>query len=88
MSELPDNYDRAQCARFCASSAAIASPLLPIAEAALALASFERPRVGLARYRRHLATLARDVGRHGGAARRSRRAGRRAQRDHPAEARL
>ncbi len=42
-------------------------PLLPIAEAALALASFDRPRVALARYRQHLATISRDVGRHSGA---------------------
>src|SRR5207253_4907287 len=47
--------------------AALASPILPIGEAALALASYERPRVGLARYRQHLATIARDVGRHSGA---------------------
>ena len=40
------------------------SPVLPIGEAALALASFERPRVALARYRQHLDALARDVGRH------------------------
>lgn len=42
--------------------------VLPIGEAALALASFERPRVGLARYRQHLASIARDVGRHAGPA--------------------
>ena len=34
----------------------------PIAEAALALAALDRPQVGLARYRDHLATLASDVG--------------------------
>ena len=34
----------------------------------MALASFERPRVGPARYREHLRQLARDVGRHAGAA--------------------
>ncbi|MBV9152769.1 MAG: transglutaminase family protein [Alphaproteobacteria bacterium] len=45
-----------------------ASSVLPIGEAALALAAFERPRVGLGRYRQHLAALARDVGRHAGAA--------------------
>jgi regulator of sirC expression with transglutaminase-like and TPR domain len=42
--------------------------ILPIAEAALVLASFERPRVGPTRYREHLQLLARDVGRHPGAA--------------------
>jgi regulator of sirC expression with transglutaminase-like and TPR domain len=39
----------------------------PIAEAALALASFERPRVSVARYRDQLQLIARDVGRHRGA---------------------
>ena len=38
--------------------------MLPIGEAALALASFERPRVALARYRQRLDALARDVERH------------------------
>ena len=64
MTELPDAFDLEQCARYLRELAAAASPILPIGEAALALASFERPRVGLARYRQHLATLARDVGRH------------------------
>src|SRR6266581_898137 len=67
MSELPDAFDPEECARYLRELAAQASPILPIGEAALALASFERPRVGLARYRQHLAMLARDVGRHGGA---------------------
>jgi regulator of sirC expression with transglutaminase-like and TPR domain len=67
MSELPDAFDAEECARYLRELAAQASPILPIGEAALALASFERPRVGLARYRQHLATLARDVGRHGAA---------------------
>src|SRR5579863_9059111 len=66
MSELPDAFDPERCARYLRELAATASPILPIGEAALALASFERPRVGLARYRQHLAVLARDVGRHGG----------------------
>ena len=41
-----------------------AAPDVPfeIAEAALALASFDRPQVPLDRYRRHLGTLAEDVG--------------------------
>jgi regulator of sirC expression with transglutaminase-like and TPR domain len=67
MSELPDAFDLDQCARYLRELAGAASPILPIGEAALALASFDRPRVGLARYRQHLATLARDVGRHAGA---------------------
>jgi regulator of sirC expression with transglutaminase-like and TPR domain len=64
MIELPDNFDPEQCARYLRDLAASALPNLPIGEAALALASFERPRVALARYRQHLAALARDVGRH------------------------
>jgi regulator of sirC expression with transglutaminase-like and TPR domain len=67
MSELPDAFDREDCTRFLRELAAHESRLLPIGEAALALASFERPRVGLARYRQHLAALARDVGRHAAA---------------------
>jgi regulator of sirC expression with transglutaminase-like and TPR domain len=67
MSELPDAFDPEECARYLRELAALASPILPIGEAALALASYERPRVALARYRQHLATIARDVGRHRGA---------------------
>ena len=66
MSGLPAKYDLAQCERFLRELGASTSPLLPIGEAALALASFDRPRVGLARYSRHLATLASDVGRRAG----------------------
>ena len=61
MSELPDKYDLAQCERFLRELGASASPVLPIAEAALALASFDRPRVPLARYSRHLRSLVQDV---------------------------
>jgi regulator of sirC expression with transglutaminase-like and TPR domain len=68
MSELPETFDPELCARYLRELGAAGSPVLPIGEAALALASFERPRVGLGRYRQHLATLARDVGRHAGAA--------------------
>jgi regulator of sirC expression with transglutaminase-like and TPR domain len=67
MSELPDAFDTELCAQYLRELAQMSSPILPIGEAALALASFERPRVGLARYRQHLAALARDVGRHSGA---------------------
>jgi regulator of sirC expression with transglutaminase-like and TPR domain len=66
MSGLPDKYDLAQCERFLRELGASPSPVLAIAEAALALASFDRPRVGLARYSRHLKTLAQDVGRRVG----------------------
>ena len=64
MSELPDTFDLEQCARYLRELAAADSPVLPIGEAALALASFERPRVALARYRQHLDAIAHDVGRH------------------------
>src|SRR3954463_10431286 len=64
MSELPDTFDLEQCASYLRGLAASDSPILPIGEAALALASFERPRVALARYRQHLDTIARDVARH------------------------
>lgn len=64
MSELPETFDLEQCARYLRALAAAQSPVLPIGEAALALASFERPRVALARYRQHLDAIARDVGKH------------------------
>src|SRR3954470_12173401 len=67
MSELPDTFDAELCAQYLRDLSQMPSPILPIGEAALALASFERPRVGLSRYRQHLAGLARDVGRHAGA---------------------
>ena len=38
---------------------------IDLAEGALALAALDRPRVGLARYREHLAALAADVAAHG-----------------------
>jgi regulator of sirC expression with transglutaminase-like and TPR domain len=63
MTGLPDKYDLAQCERFLREVGAAPGPVLPIAEAALALASFDRPRVALARYRRHLHTIAQDVAR-------------------------
>ncbi|HTV90436.1 MAG TPA: transglutaminase-like domain-containing protein [Stellaceae bacterium] len=68
MSELPDAADPEACARYLRELAAAASPVLPIGDAALALAAFERPRIAFARYRQHLAALARDVGRHAGGA--------------------
>src|SRR6266403_1024382 len=67
MSELPDTFDPEQCAAYLRELGTAASPVMPIGEAALALASFERPRVALGRYRQHLMTIARDVGRHAGA---------------------
>src|SRR5271165_4208027 len=68
MNDSPNNPDAGSNARFLRELGASSSPTLPIAEAALALASFERPRVDLARYRDHLRLIARDVGRHPGAA--------------------
>jgi regulator of sirC expression with transglutaminase-like and TPR domain len=68
MSGLPDKYDLAQCAKFLRELGEVGAPLLPIADAALALASFDRPRVGLARYSRHLRLLAQDVGRRSASA--------------------
>jgi len=68
MTEPPQTSDPETCARFLRELGASGANVLPIAEAALALASFERPRVDLARYRDHLRLIARDVGRHPGAA--------------------
>jgi regulator of sirC expression with transglutaminase-like and TPR domain len=68
MSEAPKQYDPETCARFLRALGASEQRILPIAEAALALASFERPRVGPSRYREHLRMLARDVSGHPGAA--------------------
>jgi regulator of sirC expression with transglutaminase-like and TPR domain len=66
MSGLPAKYDLTQCEQFLRELGASNEPILPIAEAALALASFDRPRVALARYSRHLKALATDVGRRAG----------------------
>ncbi len=68
MSRPPERYDPETCANFLRELGASGGRILPIAEAALALASFERPRVGPTRYREHLQLLARDVGCHPGAA--------------------
>src|SRR6201997_2437314 len=68
MNGPPDRYDPETCANFLRELSASGKGILPIAEAALALASFERPRVGPTHYREHLHLLARDVGRHPGAA--------------------
>lgn len=65
MIEPPETYDTESRARFLGQLATAEGPL-PIAEAALALASVERARVDLGHYRGHLGDLARDVGRHAG----------------------
>ena len=68
MNEPPATSDPETCAHFLRELGASGERILPIAEAALALASFERPRVDLLRYRDHLQLIARDVGQHPGAA--------------------
>src|ERR1700730_16183354 len=68
MIQPPERYDPEACANFLRELGASGERILPIAEAALALASFERPRVGPSRYREHLQLLARGVARHAGAA--------------------
>jgi regulator of sirC expression with transglutaminase-like and TPR domain len=68
MSELPATSDPETCAHFLRELGASGGRILPIAEAALALASFERPRVDLGHYRDHLRLIARDVGKHPDAA--------------------
>src|ERR1700738_4392891 len=67
MSELPATSDPETCAHFLRELGASGERILPIADAALALASFERPRVDFQRYRDHLQLIARDVGQHPGA---------------------
>jgi regulator of sirC expression with transglutaminase-like and TPR domain len=68
MIEPPDIPDPESCARFLRALGASDGRVLPIAEAALALAAFERPRVDFARYRAHLLLVARDIARHPSAA--------------------
>lgn len=60
----PPTYDAESRDRFLRELAAADGSVLPIAEAALALASVERPRVEPGHYRDHLRALVRDVGRH------------------------
>ena len=67
MNEPPESPDPESCARFLRELGASEARVLPIAEAALALASLERRRVDFARYRDHLRLIARDVGSHPGA---------------------
>src|SRR3974377_2340871 len=81
MTELPEIYTPETCAQFLRDLGTSDERTLPIAEAALALTSFQRPtgegalalapfeppRVQPGRYREHLRVLARDVGRHPGA---------------------
>jgi regulator of sirC expression with transglutaminase-like and TPR domain len=57
----PPDDPRAQAELVLRRIAAATGPIVEIAEGALALASFDRPRVGLQRYRHHLELLAGDV---------------------------
>lgn len=68
MSAGADRDDPEGCTRFLRNLGASGAAAWPIGEAALALAALDRPRVDLGRYRDHLRLLARDVGRHPGAA--------------------
>jgi regulator of sirC expression with transglutaminase-like and TPR domain len=68
MIEPPENPDPENCTRYLRALGASDGRVMPLAEAALTLASFERPRVDFARYREHLQLIARDVARHPGAA--------------------
>jgi len=68
MNEPPANSDPETCTRFLRELGASGARVLPIAEAALALASFERPHVDFGHYRDHLRLVARDVGKHPDAA--------------------
>src|SRR5277367_7004323 len=67
MNEPPEHPDPESCAHFLRELGALEGRILPIAEAALVLASFERQRVDFARYRDHLRLIAVDVARHPGA---------------------
>ena len=60
-------HDRASAQDFLRALACRAEPW-PLGLAALALAALDRPRVDLARYRHHLASLAREVGEQAAAA--------------------
>ncbi|MGH7047766.1 MAG: SirB1 family protein [Stellaceae bacterium] len=64
MIEPPESPDPESCERFLRALGGADGRVLPIAEAALVLASFERRRVDFARYRDHLRLLARDVAGH------------------------
>ena len=68
MIEPPESPDPESCEQFLRGLGATDGRVLPIAEAALVLASFERRRVNFSRYREHLQLIARDVADHPGAA--------------------
>lgn len=64
MIDPPETPDPESCARFLRALGASDGRVLPIAEAALVLASFDRRRVDFTRYREHLQLIARDVASH------------------------
>ena len=64
MIDPPETPDPESCARFLRDLGASDGRVLPIAEAALVLASFDRRRVDFTRYREHLQLIARDVANH------------------------
>jgi regulator of sirC expression with transglutaminase-like and TPR domain len=68
MNPPPEVDDLESCARFLREFGQSDRQVWPIAEAALALAALANPEVGFARYRSELQRIARDVGRHQGAA--------------------
>jgi regulator of sirC expression with transglutaminase-like and TPR domain len=68
MIEPPESPDPESCTQFLRELGAGEGLVLPIAEAALVLASFDRQRVDFARYREHLELIARDIARHPAAA--------------------
>ena len=88
MNEPPETADPETCARFLRELGASGERVLPIAEAALALASFERPRVDLRALSRSSAADRPRCRPSSGCGRRPRRPRPRAQRDHPVEIRL
>jgi regulator of sirC expression with transglutaminase-like and TPR domain len=55
-------HDRATAEAFLRGLVGLGAAPLPLAEAALALAALDRPRVDLYRYHHHLASLGREVG--------------------------
>jgi regulator of sirC expression with transglutaminase-like and TPR domain len=68
MNNPPEVDDRENRARFLRDLGKSNRQVWPIAEAALALAALANPEVAVARYRKELQRIARDVARHEGAA--------------------
>ena len=64
MIDPPETPDPESCAHFLRDLGASDGRVLPIAEAALVLATFDRRRVDFMHYREHLQLIARDVANH------------------------